>query len=64
MMTQSLPTRRSRRPGSNVDVFILPGAVDENSLRTDSYSDPFGPTYTKDLTDWATHQQPLMPSLF
>ncbi|XP_059211824.1 interferon regulatory factor 1a [Centropristis striata] len=38
-------------------------AGDENmySLHTDNYSDLLGPNYIKELSDWSTHQQTLMP---
>ncbi|XP_017274177.1 interferon regulatory factor 2-like isoform X1 [Kryptolebias marmoratus] len=38
-------------------------AVDENqySLHTESYGELFGPNCIKDLSDWSTHQQPLIP---
>ncbi|XP_032377768.1 interferon regulatory factor 2 isoform X2 [Etheostoma spectabile] len=38
-------------------------AGDDNqySLHTENYSDLFGPNYIKELSDWSTHQQTLMP---
>ncbi|XP_069549881.1 interferon regulatory factor 1-like [Brachyistius frenatus] len=30
-------------------------------LHTENYSDLLGPNYVKELTDWSTHQQTLMP---
>lgn len=38
-------------------------AGDDNlySLHTDNYNDLFGPNYVKELSDWSTHQQTLMP---
>nr|WBA88922.1 interferon regulatory factor 11 [Epinephelus akaara] len=37
--------------------------ADDNpySLHSENYSDLFGPNYIKELSDWSTHQQTLMP---
>lgn len=42
---------------------MFTGAGDENpySLHTDNYNDLFGPNYMKELSDWSTYQQTLMP---
>lgn len=44
-------------------VLCSSGAGDDNpySLHTENYSDLFGPNYIKELSDWSTHQQTLMP---
>lgn len=44
-------------------VLCFSGPGDDNSypLHTENCSDLFGPNYIKELSDWSTHQQPLMP---
>lgn len=38
-------------------------AGDDNpySLHAENYNDLLGPNYIKELSDWSTHQQTLMP---
>ncbi|XP_039866572.1 interferon regulatory factor 1a [Simochromis diagramma] len=38
-----------------------PGDDNSYPLHTENCSDLFGPNYIKELSDWSTHQQPLMP---
>ncbi|CAI5645867.1 unnamed protein product [Oreochromis niloticus] len=38
-----------------------PGDDNPYPLHTENCSDLFGPNYIKELSDWSTHQQPLMP---
>ncbi|XP_042272101.1 interferon regulatory factor 2-like [Thunnus maccoyii] len=43
------------------DHWHCPGDDNLYSLHADNYTDLFGPNYIKELSDWSTHQQTLMP---
>lgn len=53
--------QRGWRPHTLWDQWQCSGDENPFLLHTENYSDISGPNYIKELTDWTTHQQTLMP---